>query len=59
MARGKLFEGWTFKLSLPAPFDDPKYCGMQDTGLSRYNSAGRVRKSTLHAPSMRALQGTH
>lgn len=55
MARGKLFEGWTFKLSLPAPFDDPKYCGMQDTGLSRYNSAGRVRKSTLHAPSMRAL----
>ena len=55
MARGKLFEAWTFKLSLPAPFDDPKYSGMHDFGLSQYNTAGRLRKATLHAPSLRAL----
>lgn len=55
MARGKLFESWTFKLTLPEPFDDPKYSGMHDTGLSRYNCAGRLRKATLHAPSLRAL----
>lgn len=55
MARGKLFEAWTFKLTQPAPFDDPKYSGMHDTGLSRYNCAGRLRKATLHAPSLRAL----
>lgn len=55
MARGKLFEAWTFKLSLPAPFDDPKFSGMHDFGLSQYNTAGRLRKATLHAPSLRAL----
>lgn len=49
MARGKLFEAWTFKLSLPAPFDDPKFSGMHDFGLSQYNTAARLRKATLHA----------
>lgn len=55
MARGKLFESWTFKLTLPEPFEDPKYSGMHDTGLSRYNCTGRLKKATLHAPSLRAL----
>lgn len=55
MPRGKLFEGWSFKLSLPAPFDDPQYSGAQDHGQSQYNYAGRVKKATLHAPTMRAL----
>ena len=55
MSRGKLFESWSFKLNLPAPFDDPSYTGMKDFGLSRYNSAGTVRKASLHAPTMRAL----
>jgi MoxR-like ATPase len=55
MARGKLFESWTFKLSLPAPFDDPSYSGQKDFGLSRYNSAGSMQKSSLHAPTLRAL----
>jgi len=55
MPRGKLFEGWSFKLSLPEPFDDPQYSGAKDHGLSRYNSAGNLKKATLHAPSLRAL----
>ena len=55
MARGKLFESWSFKLNLPAPFDDPSYSGQMDFGLSKYNSAGTVKKSSLHAPSLRAL----
>ena len=28
---------------------------MHDFGLSQYNTAGRLRKATLHAPSLRAL----
>lgn len=55
MPRGKLFESWSFKLTIPAPFDDPKYSGAQDHGLSKYNYAGSVKKATLHAPTMRAL----
>ena len=55
MARGKLFESWSFKLNLPAPFDDPSYSGQKDFGLSKYNSAGAVQKSSLHAPTLRAL----
>ena len=55
MARGKLFESWSFKLSIPAPFDDPKYSGAQNHGQSQYNYAGAVQKATLHAPTMRAL----
>ena len=55
MARGKLFEGWSFKLSIPEPFDDPKYSGAKDFGQSQYNYAGQVKKATLHAPTMRAL----
>ena len=55
MARGKLFESWSFKLELPAPFDDPQYSGQKDHGLSMYNTAGAVRKASLHAPTLRAL----
>ena len=55
MSRGKLFESWTFKQTMPEPFDDPQYTGQKDFGLSRYNSAGALRKASLHAPSMRAL----
>ena len=55
MPRGKLFESWSFKLALPAPFDDPVYTGMKDFGLSIYNSAGSMRKASLHAPTLRAL----
>lgn len=55
MARGKLFESWSFKLYLPAPFDDPQYSGAQSRGQSQYNYAGSVRKATLHAPTLRAL----
>ena len=55
MARGKLFESWSFKLYLPAPFDDPQYSGAQNRGQSQYNYAGSVRKATLHAPTLRAL----
>ena len=55
MARGKLFESWSFKLSIPAPFDDPKYSGAQNHGQSQYNYAGSAQKATLHAPTMRAL----
>ena len=55
MARTKLFESWTFKMALPEPFDDPQFSGAKDFGLSKYNSAGRAPKATLHAPSLRAL----
>lgn len=55
MGRCKLFEGWTFKLSIPAPFDDPALSGPKDYGISQYNGTGRVMKATLHAPSIRAL----
>lgn len=50
MGRCKLFEGWTFKLSIPAPFDDPALSGPKDYGISQYNGTGRVMKATLHAP---------
>ena len=55
MARGKLFESWSLKLNLPAPVDDPGYSGMKDFGQSKYNQAGTVHKSSLHAPTLRAL----
>lgn len=55
MSKTKLFEAWTFKLALPEPFDDPQYSGAKDFGLSQYNQTGRVRKATLHAPTLRAL----
>ena len=55
MARGKLFDNWTFRLELPVPFDDPQYSGQKDFGLSTYNSSGTLRKACLHAPSLRAL----
>ena len=55
MARSKLFESWSFKLKLPAPFDDPKYAGQKNMGRSKYNTNTSVGTATLHAPSLRAL----
>lgn len=55
MPRNKLFESWTFKLSMPKPFDDPNYSGLKDFGLSKYNVSGKLHKASLHAPTMRAL----
>ena len=55
MARSKLFESWSFKLKLPAPFDDPKYAGQKNKGRSKYNTNTSVGTATLHAPSLRAL----
>ena len=55
MPKGKLFESWTFKQTMPEPFDDPQYSGQKDFGRSRYNSAGAVPKASLHAPSLRAI----
>ena len=55
MARNKLFESWSFRLELPAPFNDPQYTGPKDHGLSQYNTTGANRKATLHAPTLRAL----
>jgi MoxR-like ATPase len=55
MARSKLFEGWSFKLKLPAPFDDPQYAGQKNMGRSKYNTNASGGTATLHAPSLRAL----
>ena len=55
MARSKLFESWSFKLKLPAPFDDPQYAGQKNMGRSKYNTNTSVGTATLHAPSLRAL----
>lgn len=55
MSKTKLFESWTFRLQLPAPFDDPKYAGAKNHSFSQYNISSTAQKSTLHAPSLRAL----
>lgn len=55
MSKTRLFDSWTFRLTLPAPFDDPQFSGAKDIGLSQYNTAGRTRKATLHAPTLRAI----
>lgn len=55
MAKTKLFEAWSFRLQQPAPFDDPKYAGSKSMGFSQYNTSTTAQKSTLHAPTMRAL----
>lgn len=55
MAKTKLFEAWSFRLQQPAPFDDPKYAGSKSMGFSQYNTSSTAQKSTLHAPTMRAL----
>ena len=44
MPRNKLFESWTFKLSMPKPFDDPNYSGLKDFGLSKYNVSGKLHR---------------
>lgn len=55
MAKTKLFEAWSFRLQQPAPFDDPKYAGSKSMGFSQYNTSSTAQKSTLHAPTIRAL----
>ena len=55
LAKTKLFEAWSFRLQQPAPFDDPKYAGSKSMGFSQYNTSSTAQKSTLHAPTMRAL----
>ena len=55
MAKTKLFEAWSFRLQQPAPFDDHKYAGSKSMGFSQYNTSSTAQKSTLHAPTMRAL----
>lgn len=55
MAKTKLFEPWSFRLQQPAPFDDPQYSGSKSMGFSQYNTSSTAQKSTLHAPTMRAL----
>ena len=40
MARSKLFEGWSFKLKLPAPFDDPQYAEGLDAFLAEQRQDG-------------------
>lgn len=55
MAKTKLFEGWSFRLQQPAPFDDPQYSGAKAMGFSQYNTSSTAQKATLHAPTMRAL----
>lgn len=55
MAKTKLFEGWSFRLQQPAPFDDPQYSGAKVMGFSQYNTSSTAQKATLHAPTMRAL----
>lgn len=55
MAKTKLFEAWSFRLQQPAPFDDPKHAGSKSMGFSQYNTSSTAQKSTLHAPTMRAL----
>ena len=55
MPKCKLFESWTFRLPRPAPFEDSAYDGAKGFGHSRYNAVGAIQKSTLHAPTLRAL----
>ena len=55
MSKTKLYESWTFRLQLPAPFDDPQYAGAKNHSFSQYNISSTAQKSTLHAPSLRAL----
>ena len=54
MGKTRLFDSFTFKYPLPAPFDDPNFSGAKSYGMSRYNTIG-VQKATLHAPTLRAL----
>ena len=55
MAKTKLFEPWSFRMGLPAPFDDPQYSGAKPFGFSKYNLSATAQKATLHAPSLMAL----
>lgn len=55
MPKCKLFDGKTFRLNLPEPFDDPSYAGAKNHGFSAYNTVVGAKKATLHAPTLRAL----
>lgn len=55
MAKCRMFDSSTFRLALPAPFDDPKYCGAKPYGTSMYNMVSGAKKATLHAPTLRAM----
>lgn len=59
----KLFENWTFSLSLTKPFDDlaEKYLTgksySSDSGhVSVHNAATRGKRATLHRPTIRAIE---
>lgn len=52
MAKTPLFGNWTWKLSLPIPFD--KSNNISTTHHSRYCTAS-IKKSTLHAPILNAV----
>lgn len=54
MPQCKLFAEWTFKLDLPEPFNDPSVQKARTDVYSRYCST-RAKRSTLHAPTLRAL----
>lgn len=55
MPKCKLFDSKTFRMTLPEPFDDPSYSGAKNYGTSAYNTVSGTKKSTLHAPALRAL----
>ena len=55
MAKTKLFEAWSFRLQQPAPLTTRNMPGSKSMGFSQYNTSSTAQKSTLHAPTMRAL----
>lgn len=60
MANTKLFETWTFNRPLPEPFagevtNSGKKTSTEPECISRHNHMARGKRSTLHAPTIRAL----
>lgn len=49
-----LFDSRTFIMAYPPPFDDTSIARESTTACSKYNVAS-VKKSTLHAPTLRAI----
>ena len=55
MVRSKLFEGWTFQIKLPEPFNDEALVARTHSDVgSQYNKV-KAKQSTLHAPTLRAI----
>jgi len=53
VANSILFDASTFTMAVPPQFDSfPKESSVH---LSKYNFGGTVKKSTLHAPTLRAV----